>query len=121
MAKRNTFSLAGLIPDGLEYIDDTFGGDGAVYTMLTPEMMSEQDMATMQRLQRQIEVATAEGEDVAGVAVRLAQFARQTLKLLIPTLPDERVDAIPLLYKTRIVEWWRDQVQTTLKESPTGE
>lgn len=98
------FRLSDLQPDPLTFTDDAYGGDGRRYDVLTADLMSEADLAKMARLQRLAaqHFAAERTEEALGVFNDL-------MALLIPTLPEARIAAIPLTFKTRFLEFWQQQ------------
>lgn len=85
----------------MTFTDDGYGGDGTVYDVLTVDLLSEVDLAAMIKLQRR--AALAFSGDRSGEAL---QAFNELIALLIPTLPKERIAAIPLTFKTRFVDFW---------------
>jgi hypothetical protein len=98
------FRLSDLIPEPLTFTDDAYGGDGAVYDVLTADLLSEVDLAALTRLERRAAQAFAQERPEEA----LSAF-NEMIALLIPALPRERLAAIPLAFKTRFLEFWRDQ------------
>lgn len=108
-----SFSFADLIPEPLTFKDDAFDGDGHVYDVRTNDMLSVDDVVRMMRMEGRFKSVLARTEragqpDTEGLD-ELLQLTDEMFAMLIPALPDERVEAIPFSYKMRFVEWWRKQ------------
>lgn len=114
----NDFSLSSLIPDPLTYTDDRFEGDGKRYDMLRAEMLSAEDYAAIQRITREITAISA-GKDAGSPAkVKIMeQRLEEFIALLIPGLPAQRVHALPLVVRIKVIEWWKSKHP----EQPPGE
>ena len=107
-----SFSLADLIPSPLTFEDTAFGGDGAIHTVKTWDLFSSEDIATLMRFHNDIGVAFA-----ANDAAKAERLINQLLSMLIPTLPQERLKAIPVTFKGKFLEWWEAE-QPKPEQSP---
>lgn len=120
LMSENDFSFAGLIPDPLTFTDNRFGGDGMRHDVMRADMLSPEDYAVIQRMEREITAASlstnADSPDnVTLINQRLSEF----LRLLIPTLPSERITAIPVIYRVKFIEWWKSKHEAATH--PSGE
>jgi len=100
----STFSLADLMPEPLTFTDDATGGDGCAHDVLSGALLSTADVAALTRLERESAAALAKNDPNAADAA-----INRLIAVLIPTLPLERISAIPIVFKTKFLEWWRDQ------------
>ena len=98
------FSLADLMPEPLTFTDNAVGGDGAIHDMLTSALLSSEDVSALTRLERDAAGAMA-NQDIAAADAAINRL----IGTLIPTLPAERIAAIPITFKTRLLDWWREQ------------
>jgi hypothetical protein len=114
------FSLADLAPEPLIFNDSAFGGDGARHEVRTYTMFSPVELGTLRRLiaelSRNEQSANALLNDREVDEQAINQAGEQLLatydmflRLLMPTLPAERLQAIPFVGKQRIIGWWNSQ------------
>jgi len=99
-----TFSLADLMPEPLTLTDNAVGGDGRTHDVLSGALLSTADVATLTRLERDAGTALAKDDPAAADAA-----INRLIGVLIPTLAPERISAIPITFKTKFLEWWREQ------------
>jgi hypothetical protein len=86
----------------MTFVDDAHGGDGTTYAVLTADLLSEDGIAALMREQRRMgELFAADQSEEA-----LASMNRM-LAILIPTLPPERLKAIPVTFKTKFLDFWQ--------------
>lgn len=95
----SNLNFADLIPEPLTYTDE----DGTIYDVKSGALLSSADIAAIVRLERDSATALAKDTPVEADAA-----LNRILRILVPSLPDERLAAMPLGVKTRIVEWWKD-------------
>ena len=98
----NSFRLSDLVPEPLTLTDDAHGGDGTVYDVLTADLLSEVDMAALMTQQRRMAAAFA-----ADRTDEALQACNAFVQILIPSIPAERLRAIPLTFKARFIEFWQ--------------
>lgn len=105
-----SFSFADLIPEPLSYKDDGLpGATGQSYDVQVRELLSTEALVQFMRIERQVrELQLDEGIEDSD-AERIDALTDQMLAILIPTLPTERRQAIPLQLRLRFMEWWRDE------------
>jgi hypothetical protein len=100
------------------YVDDTFGGDGQRYEMRSTKQFSPEDHAFYLRMQREATVVQAQyqtiGGDRASDTQKAGKLAQQLIHILdslvlhlMPTFPRERLAAVPVWAKVKMVERWR--------------
>jgi hypothetical protein len=99
-----TFSLADLMPEPLTLTDNAVGGDGRTHDVLSGALLSTTNVAALTRLERDAGAALAKDDPTAADAA-----INRLIGVLIPTLPPERISAIPITFKTKFLEWWRAQ------------
>ena len=106
------FRLSDLVPDPMTFTDDAYGGDGTTHDVLTVDLLSEADIAALLREQRRM---------AAGFAAERSEEAldavNRLIKLLIPSLPPERLASIPITFKARFIEFWQAE-QPTIPKAP---
>jgi hypothetical protein len=114
------FSLADLAPEPLIFNDSAFGGDGARHEVRTYTMFSPVELGTLRRLiaelsrNEQSANTLLNGREVDEAAInqageQLLATYDLFLRLLILTLPAERLAALPYIGKQRIIGWWNSQ------------
>lgn len=107
-------SLIDLAPERLVFRDEAFGGDGARHEYRMAVDLGLESLAQMRRIQDELTRAYAALTSAAASADEIDQAAQRIqagldafLRLVLPTLPAERVTAIPLRGKERIMDFWR--------------
>lgn len=121
MAREHEFSLSSLLPEPLVFRDDRFGGDGALHDVKTAGMLSVEDVVVLERLQRRgVEAVGRTDLESGSQAAMLAQATDEMMGLLVPTLPAERLKAIPFAFKAAFLKWWREK-QPQPEETDAGE
>jgi len=98
-----SFGLADLIPKPLTFADNAEGGDGTIYDVKVGSLLSTADIADLVRLEQESASALGKGDAAATDAL-----INRIIAIIIPAMPPERVAAIPLGLKSRILEWWRN-------------
>lgn len=119
-------SLADLAPERLIFRDNAYGGDGARHEYLMAADLGLEHVGQLRRIQDELTralallgAAEASAEELEAAAQRLAGGLDAFLRLVLPTLPAERVRAIPLGGKQRMLEWWRGKQPTEAQEALT--
>lgn len=103
------FSLSSLVPNPLTFTDDAYGGDGTTYDVQTNAMLSAADFAKMDRINADLsEIAKTTGDAPEQLKL-LEQRADELMELLVPKLPEERRQAIPFMFKFKLLEWWKSK------------
>lgn len=128
----NEFNLIDLIPQPLHFRDvatceacDGAGCEvcamrgrvlGQRYDARTAAMFGPIDLATQQRLQREMVEATqimqragASDAELESASATLESVLDDFMLLIVPGLPVERVAAIESGYKLQFITWWRQQ------------
>jgi hypothetical protein len=105
------FSLADLIPEPLTFKDDAFGGEGVIFDVLTSELLSSQDIATLRRIRNRL-IGEPQEEETADLIININLL----VSLLIPDMPSERIHRLPLGAKEKFFAWW---LQSTKKKKRT--
>jgi hypothetical protein len=109
-----SFRLSDLVPDPMTFTDDAYGGDGTTHDVLTVDLLSEADIAALMREQRRM---------AAGFAAERSEEAldavNRLIRLLIPTLPPERLSSIPITFKARFIEFWQQEQPQAPKATAT--
>ncbi|MBP7572057.1 MAG: hypothetical protein KBA95_18530 [Acidobacteria bacterium] len=108
------FSLLDLAPAPLVFRDEAFGGDGARHEWRMLAGLGLEDLGTLKRIQDDLGRASAllgkaapTADELDRTAARLAEGLDAFLRLMLPTLPRERLGAIPLRGKQYMLERWR--------------
>lgn len=108
------FSLLDLAPAPLVFRDEAFGGDGGRHEWRMLADLGLEDLGTLRRIQDELGRASAalskaspSADDLDRMATRLAEGFNAFLRLMLPTLPAERLAAIPLRGKQYMLERWR--------------
>jgi hypothetical protein len=118
MAK--SLSFAGLVPEPLTFTDDAFGGDGARYDVLSPDLFTPEAFARFEQIQGELNRTKAaignEGQGVTSeIFTQLGAMTDELIAILIPQMPAERRQAVPFGFKMRFLQWWQEETRT-----PTG-
>lgn len=115
MSEPRELSLLDLAPERPIFRDEAFGGDGARHEYRLAADFGLEDAATLRRIQEELARASsllasqaATAEQMEQAAARLGGSFDAFLRLVLPSLPPERVKAIPLRGKQVILEFWRD-------------
>lgn len=90
--------------------------DGQRYDARTAAMFGPIDLATQQRLQREMGAAIttmqrqdASEDELSAASEALEGVLDDLMALIIPTMPHERITALESGYKLQFVSWWREQ------------
>jgi hypothetical protein len=121
----SSFALSAIVPDvePLTFRDDRFGGDGTVYPVRRKEDFGAVDLASLQRIQSGYVLANKQmrtgktQEALENGARDLERHLHDLFSLLIPDMPAERIQAIPMQVKVQFLQWW----QAENKEKATAE
>lgn len=103
----SSFSFVEFIPEPLTYRDEVLGGNGTIYDVQVRDLLSTEALVQFMRIEKQVRGLQLEDgveEEDAGQIDRLTD---QMLAILIPNLPTERRQIIPLQLRMRFIEWWR--------------
>lgn len=107
-------SLDHLAPERLTFWDSAYGGGGERHEWRMVAELGLEDAGSLRRIQDElarasalVAKATATADELEDAARRLVNGFEAFLRLLLPTLPAERVRAIPLAGKQHMLEWWR--------------
>lgn len=90
----------------MTFTDDAYGGDGTTYDVLTVDLLSEDSIAALMREQRRMAQAFA-----AERSSEALEAVNRLIAILIPSMPPERIAAIPITFKARFVEFWQTEQQ----------
>lgn len=108
------FSLLDLAPEPLIFRDEAFGGDGARHTFRMVADLGLEDAGSLRRIQEELARASAligkaslGADELDQVARRLGAGIDAMLCLILPSLPVERLAAIPLRGKQAMLERWQ--------------
>jgi hypothetical protein len=86
--------------------------DGRIYDVPTAAMLSTIQIAQMRRLQQTLPEMMAAldtpGGDSSAAVVSLNQVVDEYVQLIAPTMPGERIAAMPVGKKVQIIKWWQD-------------
>ncbi len=117
------FSLVGLVPES-----DTFRHpDGTVYEVRKAIMFGVIEYAAFERLNKatpalmdKLNTAPEGARDAA--AREATEHIDSLVSTLMPTMPIERVRALPFSKKIEFISWWRkQQEQAAPGEAPAGQ
>jgi hypothetical protein len=125
------FSLVDLAPEPLIFTDSAFGGDGTRHEVRTFVMFSPAEIGMLRRLGIEIDqlekssqtlfTDPASSDDALNQAGAQLERAHDTmLRLLMPSLPAERLQKIPFIGKQQIIAWWNSQVKAAQRGAPGG-
>lgn len=115
---KSSFSFADLIPETLTYRDDVLGGDGTVYAVQVRDLLSTAALVEFQRIDEQIRSLKQNVQNDGG-AERIDSLTDQMLAVLIPKLPTERRQVIPLILRIKFLEWWQQAHGVEVAEATT--
>lgn len=113
----NAFSLADLIPEPLIFTDT----DGTRYEVLRADELSPIAIARQGRIKSRfdqlmqlMQQGQIESEEQAAAA--LEQTINQLVSMVMPSMAESRVAAIPFKHRMAFITWWKDQ-----NRPPAGE
>ncbi len=121
------FVLSEIVPDvELTFTDDAHGGDGTTYPVLARSDIGAEDFANMRRklaeMNKNIKVVrTGKGGNVDQATIEMSRAIDEVIQWLIPGMPLERVNALPIRYKAAFVTWWREQQPAATQAEELGE
>lgn len=98
-----SFRLSDLVPDPMTFTDDAYGGNGAVYEVLTADLLSEAGIAAMLHQERRMAQSFAVDRSAEAL-----DAANKLIGILIPALPAERLTLIPVTFKVRFIQFWQE-------------
>jgi hypothetical protein len=109
----NEFSLADIAPERATFHDNAYGGDGARHEWQMLSDLGPAHVAMLRRIQDELSRAYAVIGATDASAQKLEQAGAKLmaafdafLKLILPTLPAERIAALPFGAKERMLTWW---------------
>jgi len=104
---------------------DTFTDtDGKVHEFRAVGDFGALDLATMKRLQRDMPKSLndlSNNLDDEEPARRFERLTNESLKLILPSLADERIAAISMGQKAQITKWWQERNTPQNGALPVGE
>jgi hypothetical protein len=107
-------SLADLAPERLTFWDTAYGGDGSRHEWRMVADLGLEDVGTLRRIQDELARAAAllgkqasSADELDAAAQKMRGGIDAFLHLMLPTLPRERLTAIPLQGKERLLKWWQ--------------
>jgi len=113
---RRTLNFQTLIPERDEF-EDT---DGRKYEFRSGKDFGAVDKARANRMRNEMAAAMdalTKDEADEGAAQRFERSTTDFVRLILPTLPDERLQALSLGQKAAIAQWW----QSSDEGKPAGE
>lgn len=112
------YTLSSLIPEPFTFCDDSLGGDGAPHDVMTPIMLGAQALERLGRLQEEHRALSAHGDTLAieTAAQRYDALLSAMFEILIPSLPKERLSAIPYGIKADFLRFWEREVKRMEEE-----
>lgn len=107
------FSLSSIIPESLTFTDDAHDGDGKVYIVRRAAEFNSFDFVAHQRLQAdltdsQLQLGQKDSDAIETMKV-LERVADEFVRLLIPTMPEDRLKTLALVWKMAFIGWWNEQ------------
>jgi hypothetical protein len=102
------YSLADLIPESHRFTDT----DGTIYDVPTGEMFSTTQLKKIAQMERDLPEVLAAWKESSGTSeavLQLDQLVSSFFHMLVPDMPVERIDAIPIARKVHFIQWWREQ------------
>lgn len=126
MSDTRELTLLDLAPERPVFRDEAFGGDGARHEYLLASDLGLEHTGQLRRIQEDLARtsallarAEATADELETAAARMIAGFEAFLRLVLPTLPLERVRAIPLRGKERMLTFWRDAHPRELQEAMT--
>lgn len=117
------FSLLDIKPKPHTFRDQ----DGSVYEVPTARMFGTNAFGRLTWLQEQLpsvlqELKAADNEAATLPAVTLLdQTVNEFFRMLVPSMPPDRVFELGLYDKLQFIQWWQKQEQRTAAPVPLGE
>lgn len=112
----NEFSLADLAPARPTFHDNAYGGDGARHEWHMLADLGPAHLAMLRRIQDELTRAYAVLGASDASAPKLEQAGEKLmaafdafLKLILPSLPAERIAALPFGAKEKMLTWWNQR------------